>query len=177
MSTIHVVGLDHFWQNVEDRCWTDAGKMEEKQQKAELTDFLRKIIREHRVELIAEEGKLDGRCLGSVLARESGTGYIDITMPIAERERRGVRTPDYDREESTRKTAYKVFEQYMFERVQAENNNVVLVMVGRRHSEGLASLFRGAPSKVTTYDINDCGWYLGIPQEGSEGVIGHYREA
>jgi hypothetical protein len=77
--------------------------MEEKQQKAELTDFLRKIIREHRVELIAEEGKLDGRCLGSVLARENGTGYIEITMPIAERERRGVRTPDYDREESTRK--------------------------------------------------------------------------
>lgn len=176
MSTIHIVGLDHFLQNIGDHCWTDAGKKEERQQKAELANFLTKIIKENGVELIAEEGKLDGSGLGSVLAKKGGTGHIDITMPIVEREKHGVKTPDYDREESTRQAAYKVFEQYMFERVQAEKRKIILVMVGRRHLEGLRRLLTAAEVEVKTYDINDCGWYLGIPMESAEGISGYYRE-
>jgi len=97
-------------------------------------------------------------------------------MPIVEREKHGVKTPDYDREENTRQAAYKVFEQYMFERVQAENRKIVLVMVGRRHLEGLRRLLTAAEVEVKTYDINDCGWYLGIPKESAEGISGYYRE-
>ena len=48
------------------------GKKEERQPKAALADFLRKIIKEAEVELIAEEGKLDDSGLGAVLAKESG---------------------------------------------------------------------------------------------------------
>jgi hypothetical protein len=40
----------------------------------------------------------------------------------------------------------------------------------------LTALFKAAGYAVSTYDINDCGWYLGIPQEGAEGVVGHMRE-
>ena len=176
LRTVHIVGLDHFLQNVQDGCLTEAGKKEESQQKADLANFLRKIIKENGVELIAEEGKLDRPCLGSVLAKERNTGHIDITMPIVEREKHGVKTPDYDKQESTRKAAYKLFEQYMFESVQAQPGRVILVMVGRRHLDGLRTLFASAECEVKAYDINDCGWYLGIPQEGAEGVVGHTRE-
>jgi hypothetical protein len=176
VSTIHIVGLDHFLQNVTDLCWTEDGKKEERQRKAALADLLRKIIKEAEVELIAEEGKLDDSGLGAVLAKESGNSHIDITMPIIEREKRGVKTPDYDKDDTTRKAAYRIFEQYMFEKSQAENGKVVLIMVGRRHLKGLGRLFTAAGCDVSAYDINDCDWYLGIPKEGAEGVIGHYRE-
>ena len=176
MITIHIVGLDHFLQNISDRCWTEDGKKEERRQKAALVELLRKIIKEAKVELIAEEGKLDDSGLGVVLAKESGASHIDITMPIIEREKRGVKTPDYDRNECTRKAAYQIFEQFMAEKVQAENDKVGLIMVGRRHMGGLGTLLTAAGCNVKVYDINDCDWYLGIPQEGTAGVIGHYRE-
>jgi hypothetical protein len=176
VSTIHIVGLDHFLQNVTDLCWTEDGKKEEKEQKAALANLLRKIIKEADVELIAEEGKLDDSGLGAALAKERGKRHIDITMPIIEREKRGVKMPDYDKNDSTRKAAYRIFEQYMFEKAQAENGKVVLIMGGRRHLKGLGALFTAAGCDVSAHDINDCAWYLGIPKEGAEGVIGHCRE-
>jgi hypothetical protein len=104
---LHIVGLDHFLQNLETRCLTEAGKNEESLQKDELSKFLNKIIQDNRVRLIAEEGKLDRPCLGSVLAKQNGAEHIDITMPISERERHGIQTPGYDRNENTRKAAYQ----------------------------------------------------------------------
>jgi hypothetical protein len=141
-----------------------------------LADLLRKIIEEAEVELVAEEGKLDDSGLGTILAKEIGKSHIDITMPIIEREKRGVKTPDYDESDSTRNAAYRIFEQYMFEKVQAENGKVVLIMVGRRHLKELVRLFTAAGCDVKAYDINDCDWYLGIPKEGDAGIVGHYRE-
>lgn len=174
---LHIVGLDHFLQSLEMGCLTDAGKNEEILQKNELTKFLNEIFQRNRVRLVAEEGKLDRPCLGSVLATQNGAVHIDITMPISERERHGIRTPDYDRSEDTRKAAYQVFEQYMFERVREKHaRDAALMMVGRRHLPGLTTLFKAAGCAVKTYDINDCGWYLGIPKEGAEGVVGHMRE-
>jgi hypothetical protein len=64
----------------------------------------------------------------------------------------------------------------MFEKVQAENGKVVLIMVGRRHLKELVRLFTAAGSDVKAYDINDCDWYSGIPKEGDAGIVGHYRE-
>jgi hypothetical protein len=29
---------------------------------------------------------------------------------------------------------------------------------------------------VRAYDINDHGWYLGVPPEGAEGIVGYCRE-
>jgi hypothetical protein len=174
---LHIVGLDHFLQNLETTCLTDAGKKDEIAQKTELTTFLNEIIQNNRVRLVAEEGKLDRPCLGSVLARQNGAAHIDITMPIPEREKHGIRTPDYDRNEDSRKAAYGVFEQYMFGKVRENNlHDSALVMVGRRHLWGLTALFKAAGYGVRAYDLNDCEWYLGIPKESSEGLVGHLRE-
>jgi len=175
---LHIVGLDHFLQNLDVKCVTVAGKIEEITQKNKLAEFRNGIIQDNRVHLVAEEGRLDRPCLGSVLAKQNGADHIDITMPISEREKHGIRTPDYDRNDATRKAAYQVFEQYMFERVREKHggDTTALVMVGRRHLPGLTTLFKAAGCWVKTYDINDCGWYLGVPQEGADGVLGHLRE-
>jgi hypothetical protein len=174
---LYIVGLDHFLQNLEARCLTEAGKIDEAQQKNELSKFLNGIIQHNRVRLVAEEGKPDRACLGFVLSEQNGAEHIDITMPIADREKHGIRTPDYDRSEETRKAAYKVFEQYMFERVREKHaHDGALVMVGRRHLPGLAALFTAAGCEVSPYDINDYGWYLGRPMESADGVVGHMRE-
>jgi hypothetical protein len=175
---LHIVGLDHFLQNLDAKCVTAAGKVEEITQKNKLAEFLNGIIQSNQVHLVAEEGKLDQPCLGSVLARQNGADHIDITMPISERERHGIRTPDYDWTDATRKGAYQVFERYMFERVREKHDGdtAALVMVGRRHLPGLTTLFRAAGCWVKAYDINDCGWYLGVPEEDADGVLGHLRE-
>jgi hypothetical protein len=174
---LHIVGLDHFLQNLETKCLTDAGKKDEIAQKTELTKFLNGIIQNSRIRLVAEEGKLDRPCLGSVLAKQNGAAHIDITMPIPEREKHGIRTPDYDRNEDSRRAAYRVFEQYMFEKVREKNlHDSALVMVGRRHLPGLTALFKAAGCAVRACDLNDYEWYLGIPKEGAEGVLGHERE-
>jgi|GEM_PF-6948079 len=174
---VHIVGLNHFLQNLETECLTDAGKIDEIGQKTELARFLNETIQNCRIRLIAEEGKLDRPCLGSVLARQNGATHIDITMPFPEREKHGVRTPDYDRNPDSREAAYRVFEQYMFEEVRKKNlHDSALVMIGRRHLLGLTALFKAAGYSIRTYDLNDYAWYLGIPEEGVEGVIGHLRE-
>jgi hypothetical protein len=174
---LHIIGLDHFLQNLETKCLTEAGKVEEIRQKKELSEFLSRIIQQNRVRLVAEEGKLDRPCLGSVLARQNGAQHVDVTMPISERERHGIQTPGYDRNEDTRKAAYQAFEQHMFDKVQETHaDDAALMMVGRRHLRGLTALFQAAGCEVSTYDINDCGWYLGIPKEGADGVVGYMRE-
>jgi hypothetical protein len=173
----HIVGLDHFLQNLDAKCLTAAGKTEEITQKNKLAEFLNGIIRDNQVRLVAEEGKLDRPCLGSVLAEQNGADHLDITMPVSEREKHGILTPEYDRTDDTRKVAYRIFEQYMFTRVREKHDSdSTLVMVGRRHLPGLAALLKAVGCSVNTYDINDCAWYLGVPEEGAEGVLGHLRE-
>jgi len=176
MKSVHIVGLDHFLQNINDSCLTEAGIADERQQKAQLANVLRGILHDNGVHLIAEEGKLDGSCLGAILAKEIGINYIDITMPLEEREKHGIKTPDYDRDENSQKVAYRVFENYMFETVKSQKANACLVMCGRRHLHGLATLFAAEGYRVQTYDIFDWAWYLGRPIEEAEGVVGHDRE-
>lgn len=176
MSIVHIFGLDHFHQNLETGCCTPAGIADEQQQKAGLADTLGEIIMQNGVELIAEEGKLDHSCLGHRLAQQYGIEHIDITMPIEEREKRGVKTPDYDFQETTRKAAYQIFEQYMFDRVKTHDVRIILIMCGRRHFRALERLFTAAGDDVRAYDINGYPWYRGIPEEGGEGVIGYKRE-
>ncbi len=176
MNIVHIFGLDHFHQSLETRCITVAGIADEQQQKAGLTDTLRQIIAENNVTLIAAEAEPDLRCLGHRLAQEHGIGYINITMPVAEREKHGVRTPDYDRHEDSRRAAYKVFEQYMFEQIKSRDEKTILVMCGRRHLRGLQALFSACGDDVRPYDINDYLWYRGIPKEDTEGVVGYDRD-
>ncbi len=176
MSAIKIVGLDHFLQSLKDQCFTEAGKKEEARQKQDLANILDQIIKENEIDLIAEEGKLDGSCLGSLLAKENNVSHIDITMPVPEREKRGVRTPDYDNNDASRRAAYQIFEQYMFERLGAADWHKALVMVGRRHLGGLTNLLEAAGHEVATYDVNDYDWYKGIPQEGADGIVGYFRE-
>jgi|SRR5208337_298740 len=177
MSEVHIFGLDHFHQNLETRCATPAGIADEQRQKSDLARALREIIDRNCVELIAEEGKLNRLSLGWRVAQECAIDHIDITMPIEEREKHGVKTPDYDHEETTRKIAYKIFEQFMFEQAKTHEGQVTLIMCGRRHLAGLAQLFRAAGDDVRPHDINDYPWYRGIPVEGEDGVTGYRRES
>jgi hypothetical protein len=176
MREVHIFGVDHFHQNLETKCVTPYGIEDECRQKAELACALHDIIRKYGVKLVAEEGKLDGPCLGWRIAKECDIGYIDITMPIQEREKRGVKTPDYNREEDGRRIAYRIFEQYMVKQVISHGAQTVLLMCGRRHLAGLRELFKAAQYHVRTYDINDYPWYRGIPMEGADGVIGYRKE-
>jgi len=92
-----------------------AGIADEREQKVKLANTLREIVIKNRVELIAEEGRLERPCLGYILAKELKVGRIDITMPVEERKKQGIKTPEYDFQESTRKVAYAIFEQYKFD--------------------------------------------------------------
>lgn len=176
MSEIHVFGLNHFYQNVEARCLTAAGIEDERMQKAGLVDTLRQIIGENRIQLIAEEANFDRPCLGRILADESCITYTNITMPIAEREKHGIRTPYYDHREDTRQAAYRIFERYMFNRVKVHNAALVLVLCGRYHFRAVAALFEAANDDFRLYDIDDYDWYRGRPIESPEGLIGFDRE-
>lgn len=137
---------------------------------------LSEIIARNHVDLIAEEAHPVRRCLGSALAKEHDAAYIDITMPLDERERRGIRTPGYDRRPEARAHAYREFERFMLERVKACGSKITLVMCGRRHSHGLEQLFSAAGDRVHSYDIYAYDWYRGVPLEGSEGIADYDRE-
>ena len=176
MAAIHIFGLNHFLQNMPDVCLTPSGIKDEREQKASLREVLRQLITTHKVDHIADEAKVVDQSLGHNIAQEFGLVYTDITMPLAERERHGIRTPGYDRNPEDRQRAYQVFEQYMFDRIKAANRRVTLVLCGRRHLNGLTELFRTAKDDVSVYDIYDCRWYRGVPVEGAEGIVDYERE-
>jgi hypothetical protein len=100
-----------------------------------------------------------------------------VTMRAEERKKQGIKTPEYDFQESTRKVAYAIFEQYTFGQVKARDAGVILIMCGHRRFRALKRLFEAAGDEVCPYDINDYAWYRGIPKEGTEGVIGYERES
>ena len=177
MKQVHIFGLDHFHQNLEVGCLTPAGLADEQEQKVKLADTLREIVVKNGVGLIAEEGKLERPCLGFILAEELKVEHINITMPVEERTQRGIKTPEYDFQESTRKAAYAIFEQFMFDQMKARDAKVILVMCGHRHFRALKRLFETAGDEAWAYDINDYAWYRGIPKEGPEGVVGYERES
>jgi hypothetical protein len=176
VSRIHIFGLDHFHQNLETACMTIEGIEEEQRQKAELSGALRGLINENSIDLIAEEGKYDRLCLGGLVARECGIAYVNITMPIEEREKHGIRTPQYNFDKSTIAAAYRIFEEYMFTQTVARDAKSILMMCGRYHLQSLSQLFSEAGHDVYAHDINDCPWYRGIPQEGSGRLIGYEKE-
>jgi hypothetical protein len=57
----------------------------------------------------------------SNLLQRKASSMIQV---IIEQEKRGVKTPDYDKNDSTGKAAYRIFEQYMFEKAEAENGRI-----------------------------------------------------
>lgn len=132
MESFHVFGVNHFLQCVAPNCWTPAGRAVEAEQKAGLRATLEEIIMRNRVGLIAEEERPARRDLGAVLADEHHTAYIELTMPVLERERCGIRTPGYDRHPDSRAHAYREFERYMFEQIARVNVPVTLAICGRR---------------------------------------------
>ena len=176
VAKIHIFGLNHFLQNCDSKCWTESGRADEQDQKSALGDFLRQIIPANRIEHIAEEAKFEAPCLGGKLAQEFGIAYSNITMPLDERQRHGVRTPDYDRDPADRQAAYRVFERFMFERVKGRRHEAVLVLCGRRHLQPLVDQFQAAGDDVRVYDVYDYEWYRGLPLETSDGVRGYDRE-
>jgi hypothetical protein len=176
MATIHIFGLNHFLQNLPAQCSTISGIEDEKQQKAYLRNALQQMIAAHGVDHIADEAKVVHESLGYEVAQGFGLPYTNITMPLGERERHGIRTPGYNRNPDDLQRAYRVFEKFMFDRIKAANREVTLVLCGRRHLQGLADLFRTAKDDVKTYDIYDYEWYRGIPQEAVDGIVGYERE-
>ena len=98
MSTVYIFGGNHFLQGLDPVCLTATGLAAEQDQKTAFYGFLREIIAQ-RVELIAEEAKNEKRCVGSMLGRQSGVAFMNITMPLKEREKHGIKTPEYDQNE------------------------------------------------------------------------------
>jgi hypothetical protein len=176
VESVHIFGVNHFLQCVAPNCWTPAGCAVEAEQKASLRTTLEEIITRNRVGLIAEEQMPARRDLGAVLADEHHTAYIELTMPIVERERCGIRTPGYDRHPGSRAHAYGEFERYMFEQIALVNVPVTLAICGRRHVRGLAQRFQGAGVRALVYDVYEYGWYRGVPQEDGVNIIGYERE-
>ena len=123
--------------------------------------------------LVAEEAKPNCKMLGRALAEEHHCSYIDITMPLEERNKRGIDTSTYDRHPVTRAHAYIEFERYMFDRIKSQNAVAVLIMCGRYHFMPLAKLFMEADDDVSVYDTNEYKWHRGVPIESDEGVVGY----
>jgi hypothetical protein len=176
MESVHIFGVNHFLQCVAPNCWTPAGCAVEAEQKAGLRTALEEIIMNNQVGLVAEEEKPARRDLGGVLAGEHRLAYIELTMPIVERERCGIRTPGYDRHPDSRAHAYREFERYMCEQIALANVPVTLVICGRRHMRGLAQRFEDAGVRTVVYDVYEYCWYRGVPQEDGVNIIGYERE-
>jgi len=154
-------------------CYSPAGRAVEEEQKQALRAVLSEIISNHRIDCIAEEAHPVRPSLGTALARRHRSDYVDITMPLEERERQGIRTPGYDRHPATRAEAYRKFEQYMFNRIEEAGAKSVLVMCGRYHTTGLEKIFKDAGDDVQMYDIKNYDWYRGVPIEGPDGIEGY----
>jgi hypothetical protein len=176
VESVHIFGVNHFLQPVDPNCLTPSGCADEAEQKAGLRAVLGQIIANNQVGLIAEEEKPGQRNVGAALAAEHHANYIELTMPIVERERRGIRTPGYDRHPDTRAHAYREFERHMFERIVAINATVTLAICGRRHMRGLEQRVIEAGVRASVYDVYDYNWYRGIPQEDGINIIGYERE-
>jgi hypothetical protein len=176
VESVHIFGVNHFLQWVVPNCLTPVGCADEAEQKAGFRATLEEIISRNHVELIAEEERPDCRNLGAALACQHRIAYIELTMPIVERERRGIRTPGYDQHPDTRAHAYREFERYMFERIATVDARVTLVICGRRHMWGLEQQLTGAGVAVPVHDVYNYEWYRGVPQEDGVNIIGYERE-
>jgi len=164
MCEIHIVGLDHFLQILKAKCWTPEGIKAEADQKRRFYEWLRELVVQNGVVLIAEEADFDTEFLGSVLARNLSLDYINITMPSNEWKTHGFRIDQLTTSYETRAAAYRVLESYMFERVQAHEQSVTLVMCGRNHLPGLQQLLTAAGHQVHPHDVYDCEWFIGRPE-------------
>lgn len=176
MSTVVIVAADHFLQNLESTCLTIEGKEWELRQKELLKARLEALIAEHKVQLIAEEARLDRDCLGKQLADAHRCKYCNLTMPWEERRKHGVEE-DYEETPETRELAYKVFEGFMFETVQRcrEGATRILIICGSTHMKNVARLFESAEDGVLTEDTTQAEWYRGRPIESAAGVTGFDR--
>jgi hypothetical protein len=90
MCEIHIVGLDHFPQILKPKCRTPEGIKAEADQKRCFYEWLRELVVQNGIALIAEGADFDAEFLGSVLVRSLGLDYI-ITMPRSEWKTRGFR--------------------------------------------------------------------------------------
>ena len=174
MYEIDIVGLDHFLQRLKPKCSTLEGRKSEKEQKHHFYEWLRELVVQKEAELIAEEADFDSESLGFALAKNVGLPHINITMPCSEWKKHGITWGDLIAAE-TREAAFRVFELYMFEQVQAQEQEVILVMCGRRHFLSLQELLTDAGHEVHTYDVYDCEWFRGKPEEDGQGITGYYK--
>ena len=178
MGKVVVVGVDHFLQNIEGFCLTTDGKGWEEKQKGALKARLEGLICENKVQLVAEEAKLDGNSVGKELADAQRCKYYNLTMPWEERTKHGIEK-DYDRSAETREVAYRVFERFMFDVVQGSREGVtgILIICGSFHMKNVAALFATAGDEVLSDDTTLADWYRGRPIESAGGVTGFYKEA
>jgi hypothetical protein len=132
------------------------------------------IVVQKAAELIAEEAAFDVEFLGFALAKDMGLAYINITMPLSEWKKHGI-TWDHQIDYQKREVAYRAFEQYMLEQVQAHDQKVIIVMCGRNHLLGLQQLLTAAGHQVQPYDVYDCEWFRGRPEEDGQRVTGYHR--
>lgn len=175
MSRVRIVGLDHFLQFLEPRCWTRDGKQSEAEQKRQFYQWLRELAAQEKIELIAEEADPERQFLGAVLARELALPYVNIAMPRNEWKKHGVTWSHLTTSLDSRAFAYRQFERYMCEQVEARAEQVIMVMCGRNHIAGLQQVLSSHGHQVLIYDVYNCQWFVGRPREDSLGVAGYDR--
>src|ERR1700691_1133079 len=102
MKFVHIFGVNHFLQWIDPMCLSAAGLAVEAEQKAALRAVLNEIITVNQVDLVAEEERPGVSNLGAAIAEERSLNYVELTMPVAERERRGIDTQTYERRPETK---------------------------------------------------------------------------
>jgi len=175
-----VIGLDHFLQNLYHVALTDEGHQYEDEQKQRFATVLEEAITRNGVTLVCEECKLDTGSLGSRLAEKQGCRHVNLTMPQAEREK--LKIPrNYEESPEERTRAVLCFEEYMAEVVQREanENDVVLLMVGDLHRDAMAARIAEFGAVTEVRGLRDFEWYEGPPAEepGTGAFLGSWKRA
>ena len=175
-----VVGINHSHQFsviTMDSVSPNAARVE-REQKQLFRDRIRQLIAQHRAQLVGEEvdsaSLVERRVIASQndviaydVARECNVRYEEIDMTVEEREKKDIPTNGYSTEDpmfSAEQTASwnKERERVMVEKTckKATSLDVVLLVCGRDHMNGLAQLFCDARHDVQRFDVTSEDWFI-----------------
>ena len=178
---MHIIfGLDHFLQNLHHVALTDEGRHYEDDQKRHFAAVLEESITRNGVTLICEECRFNAGSLGSQLAEKHGCRHVNVTMPHAERDRLKI-PPNYEELPDEKARVIALFEEYMAGVVRREANedDVVLLMVGDIHRGAMAARMAEAGAVLGVRGLEDFEWYEGPPAEeaGTGNFLGSWKAA
>jgi hypothetical protein len=174
-----VIGLDHFLQNVNYVALTDEGRRYESDQKRHFIAVLEEAITRNGVTLVCEECRFNAGSLGGQLAEKHGCRHVNVTMPHGERDKLNI-SPNYEELPHEKARVIALFEEYMAEGVRGEanENDVVLLMVGNIHRDAMATRMAESGAVIDVRGLDDFEWYEGPPAEepGTGEFLGSWKK-